>query len=233
MRVFLNAVLLLVFTQTVILPVAAEDLVTRPATAAPVPAARELASELPKKNDINIDITKVCVVPGYPDAARRFGMQGKTILKLKIDETGKINAFELARSSGWKMLDLTVMRAIVGCQAIPAGSWIPSERDVAYWWQFDKGYTSPAVIDQKSCAASEQLRVADDKDKELGIVVGIYTDATGKVIDAKVQWGSGDEAQDQESLRIAKSCDYAPAERSGKRIGNAGSIRFVANTSQR
>ena len=231
MRVLLNAVVLLVFTQTLSLPAVADEPLTVPASAASVAsvaATPEPASEPPKKNDLKIDITKVCVIPGYPDAARRFGMQGKTIVKLMIDETGKINAFELARSSGWKLLDLTVMRAIVGCQVIPAGRWIPSDRFVAYLWQFDKGYTSPAVIDQKSCQASEKLRIADDKDKELGIVVGIYTDASGKVIDAKVQWGSDDEQLDQESLRIAKSCGYAPAERSGKRIGNAGSIRFVA-----
>lgn len=240
MRVLLNAVLLLVFTQTLSLPAAADEPLTVPASAASVPSAAsvasvasvaatsEPASEPPKKNDLKFDISKACAVPGYPDAARRFGMQGTTILKLKIDETGKINAFELARSSGWRFLDLTVMRAIVGCQVIPAGRWIPSERLVAYEWQFDKGYTSPAVIDLKSCQTSEKLRIADDKDKDVGIVVGIYTSDTGKVVDAKVQWGSDDEQLDQESLRIAKSCGYAPAERSGKRIGNAGSIRFVA-----
>jgi outer membrane biosynthesis protein TonB len=52
------------------------------------------------------------------------------------------------------------------------------------------------------------LRIADDRDnknKDAGIVVGIYTSETGKVLDAKVQWGSDDEQLDQESLRIARS----------------------------
>lgn len=224
MRVLFSAVLSLVFIQTQCLAVAADEPVTLPVS---VSAA---ASEAPKKNDLKIDIGKACVIPTYPDAARRFGLQGNTVLKLMIDDTGKISAFQLDRSSGWKILDLTVMRAIIGCQVIPVGHWIPSERFVTYSWQFDKGYTSPAVIDTKSCKVSEKLRIADDKDKDLGIVVGIYTNVTGKVIDAKVQWGSEDEQLDQESLRIAKSCDYAPAERSGKRIGNAQSIRFVAKT---
>lgn len=230
MRVPLSTVLLLAFTQTLTLPAAAEELATIPASASASAAID--ATELPRKNDLKIDIGEACTVPGYPDAARRFGMQGKTVLKLMIDDTGKIASFQLAGSSGWKMLDLTVMQAIIGCQVIPAGRWIPSERLVAYSWQFDKGYTSPAVIDPQSCHSSEILRIAGDKDRDVGIVVGIYTSATGKVLDAKVQWGSDDEHLNQESLRIARSCEFAPAERSGKRIANAGSIRFISRTAQ-
>ncbi|MFZ6749827.1 TonB family protein [Undibacterium sp. Ren11W] len=229
MRVLLNAVLLLLFTQTLNLPAAAQSSLTVPPSITPSEA---VATELPKKNDLKIDPAKDCSIPAYPDSARRFGMQGDTILNLMIDDSGKINAFQLIKSSGWKFLDQMVMHAIIGCQVLPAGRWIPSERQVIYWWQFDKGYTSRAVLDISSCKASEKLRIANEQDKELGIVVGIYTSDTGKVLDAKVQWGSDDEQLDRESLRIAKSCEYAPAERSGKRIGNADSIRFVAKAAQ-
>ncbi len=112
MRVMFNAVLLLVATQTLNLPAVAAEPLTMPASAS---ATLEAASEAPKNNDLTVDITKICAIPAYPVAARRYGMQGKTVLKLKIDETGKINAFQLAGSSGWKILDLTVMRAIIGC----------------------------------------------------------------------------------------------------------------------
>lgn len=215
MRAVLRVVLLLAFTQILCLPVAADE----PVPLTPVP---------PSKDDLKIDITKVCKVPEYPREAVRFGMQGKTVLKLSIDETGKISAFQLLRSSGWKMLDIMVMQAISGCQVIPPGHWMPSERPIAYLWKLDQNYTNTAELDPNSCKPSETLRIANDKDQEVGIVVGIYASDTGKVLDAKVQWGSDDAQLDQESLRIARSCEFMPAEYRGKRVGMAGSIRFVA-----
>ena len=77
-------------------------------------------------------IKKTCAIPDYPEAARRFGLYGDTVLKLMIDNTGKIDAFELLKSSGWKLLDITVMQAITNCQVILAGNWIPSQRLVRY-----------------------------------------------------------------------------------------------------
>jgi len=96
-------VLLIVLLQTLSYPVAAEEPVTLNASTAPSAlSVSESVAEAPKKNTLQIDITKVCAIPKYPDAARRFGMHGKTILKLMIDDAGKISAFELLRSSGWK-----------------------------------------------------------------------------------------------------------------------------------
>ena len=84
----------------------------------------------------------------------------------------------------------------------------------------------PGNMDVGSCKISEKLHVADDKERVLGIVVGIYISDKGKVVDAKVQWGSDDEELNAESLRMAKSCKFAPTESSDKFIGNAESIHF-------
>ncbi len=237
MRQFSGAVLLWMLLQTLMSPAAiARDAIPAEPVAVSAPVAASATSIIadsvtPKINDMKIDIATACAIPTYPEAALRYGMQGDTVLKLMIDEGGKIKAFQLVRSSGWKMLDLTVMNAIIGCQILPEGRWVPSETYTAYRWKFDQGYTSPAVLEAKTCKSSDKLRIADDRDnknKDAGIVVGIYTSETGKVLDAKVQWGSDDEQLDQESLRIARSCEFMPAERSGKRIRNAGSLRFVA-----
>lgn len=237
MRQFSGAVLLWMLLQTLMSPAAiARDAVPAEPVAVSASGAASVTnvnadSVTPKINDMKIDIATACAIPTYPEAALRYGMQGDTVLKLMIDESGKIKAFQLVRSSGWKMLDLTVMNAIIGCQILPEGRWVPSETYTAYRWKFDQGYTSPAVLEAKTCKSSDKLRIADDRDnknKDAGIVVGIYTSETGKVLDAKVQWGSDDEQLDQESLRIARSCEFMPTERSGKRIRNAGSLRFVA-----
>ena len=233
MRSLISAVSLLVLNSILFLPAAAEqpvvtDQTSVAASAATASAAVVDASEPPKKNDIKvIEIDKVCAIPAYPKPALRIGMQGKTILNLMIDDAGKISAFQLEKSSGWKLLDVTVMEAIIGCQAIPSGRWIPSERKVAYLWKLNQLDVSPAVIDPKSCKLSEKLCVALDKENGVGIVVGMSISDKGKVLNAQVQWGSDDEKLDQESLRIARSCEFVPAERGGKRIADAQSIRFV------
>ncbi|MFZ6688224.1 TonB family protein [Undibacterium sp. SXout11W] len=187
-------------------------------------------ADQPKKNDVTFDITQACNVPPYPKPAIPFGLHGDTTLKLMIDKNGKIDAFELLQSSGWKMLDMTAMKAIAGCQVIPPGNWIPSERLIRYKWNFGTGYVSPAKLDEASCKPSEKLRIAEDKEPGLGIVVGIYVSSSGKVVESKLQWGSDNEELNNESLRIAKSCEFNPAENSGKRIFNAESIRFLPRT---
>ena len=235
--VLLRTLLSLSMLATVTLSTHAQEVRSAPPASSTDVAASNTASttmlsspagaDLPKKNDVVFDISKACTVPPYPQPAIRFGLHGDTILKLMIDKNGKIDAFELLKSSGWKMLDMTVMQVIVGCQVIPPGNWIPSVRFVRYKWQFGTGYISPGKLDVTSCKPSEKLRVADDKEHGLGIVVGVYISDKGKVADAKVQWGSDNEERNQESLRIAQSCEFTPAERSGKRIGNAESIRFL------
>ena len=186
-----------------------------------------IGNDAPKVNNIKFDIKKTCSVPNYPDAALRFGLHGDTLLKLNIDNAGKIDSFELLGSSGWKLLDMTIMQAIIGCQVLPAGNWIPSSRLVRYKWHFETRNFIPGEVISQSCLASDVLKVADSKDRGLGIVVGVSVSETGKVLESKVQWSSDSETLDAEAVRIASSCTFAPAERSGRRIASAESIRFL------
>jgi TonB family protein len=164
MRQFSGAVLLWMLLQTLMSPAAiARDAVPAEPVAVSASVAASATnvnadSVTPKINDMKIDIATACAIPTYPEAALRYGMQGDTVLKLMIDESGKIKAFQLVRSSGWKMLDLTVMNAIIGCQILPEGRWVPSETYTAYRWKFDQGYTSPAVLEAKT--ASPQTNCA-------------------------------------------------------------------------
>ncbi|MFZ6850117.1 TonB family protein [Undibacterium sp. RuRC25W] len=226
----LRSAFCLIIAPTLVQPVSAQEVLKSSPASAVVDSsgAGDNGTDSPKKNDVTFDIKKTCAVPDYPEPAKRFGLHGDTILKLMIDKNGKIDSFELLRSSGWKMLDMTVMHAIVGCQVLPPGNWIPSARLVRYKWMFDPGYISPGLLDVSSCQPSETLRIADPKEYGSGLVVGVYISDKGKVVDAKVQWESDKEDLNTEALRIAKSCSYTPAENRGLRIGNAESIRFLA-----
>jgi TonB family protein len=44
-------------------------------------------------------------VPEYPRQARRHGWQGVVDLRLRLDDSGRVTAVEIARESGFSVLD--------------------------------------------------------------------------------------------------------------------------------
>lgn len=177
--------------------------------------------------DFPMDMKAICKLPEYPAAAVRRGIEGDTKLTLHIDEHGKIAAFDLLQSAGWKILDMSIMNHLSGCQLLPPGNYAPQTKIFVLHWQYDHGYSSRAELDLASCKKSASLRIAQNKDIANDIVVGVMVSSGGKVVDAIIQWGSGDEALDKESLRIARSCEFFPAEYQGKRVAKAESLRFI------
>lgn len=182
------------------------------------------------KFDFSMDMEAICKLPEYPAAAVRRGIEGDTKLKLHIDEHGKIAAFDLLQSAGWKILDMSIMNHLSGCQLLPPGHYAPQSKIFVLHWLYEQGYSSRAELDLASCKKSATLRIAENKDIANDIVVGVMVSSSGKVVDAIIQWGSGDEALDKESLRIARSCEFTPAEFRGKRVAKAESLRLIGLT---
>src|SRR5450830_1400977 len=105
----LRSAFCLIIAPTLVQPVSAQEVLKSSPASAVVDSsgAGDNGTDSPKKNDVTFDIKKTCAVPDYPEPAKRFGLHGDTILKLMIDKNGKIDSFELLRSSGWKMLDIS------------------------------------------------------------------------------------------------------------------------------
>lgn len=85
-----------------------------PAPAAPMPVGPvTLASEL----------AVVCpdrTPPAYPLMARRLGETGTVVLRVELDETGRVSAAQILNSSGFSRLDAAALAAVKTWRCLPA-----------------------------------------------------------------------------------------------------------------
>ena len=61
-----------------------------------------------------------CPPPPYPSVARRRGVQGTVILRVEVLPDGMVGEIEVKRSSGFKVLDRSALKAVKGWRFIPA-----------------------------------------------------------------------------------------------------------------
>jgi periplasmic protein TonB len=82
-------------------PVAVAE--ARPAQMAvgPITLSSELSVACPELN-----------APAYPPLSRRLGEEGKLVLRVELDESGRVNIARVATSSGFKRLDEAAMAAV-------------------------------------------------------------------------------------------------------------------------
>lgn len=69
------------------------------------------------------DLALVCPVrtpPPYPPVSRRLGETGKVVLRVELDETGRVRAAHLISSSGHPRLDAAALAAVRGWRCQPA-----------------------------------------------------------------------------------------------------------------
>lgn len=70
------------------------------------------------------------VLPAYPEAARRKGIEGTTLLRLHIREDGAVDELIVARSAGHVLLDQAAVEAVQRWRFEPARR---GDRPVAVW----------------------------------------------------------------------------------------------------
>lgn len=58
--------------------------------------------------------------PRYPELARQRGWQGTVLLRLSINESGQVTDVEIARTSGYELLDAEAVTTVRQWQAAPA-----------------------------------------------------------------------------------------------------------------
>lgn len=69
------------------------------------------------------DLALVCPVrmpPPYPAVSRRLGETGKVVLRVQLDETGRVSAAQLISSSGHPRLDAAALAAVRAWRCQPA-----------------------------------------------------------------------------------------------------------------
>lgn len=76
----------------------------------------------------NLDEVRAATLREYPDALRDHGIGGVVVLRLWIDEQGRVVRSEVARSSGFDRLDAAALRVVPAMRFRPA---IYRDRSVA------------------------------------------------------------------------------------------------------
>lgn len=88
---------------------------TEPGPPAPSQAAGPLT--------LTSDLAVVCPVrtpPPYPSVSRRLGESGKVVLRVELDETGRVSTAQVITSSGHKRLDDAALAAVKTWRCQPA-----------------------------------------------------------------------------------------------------------------
>lgn len=188
-------------------------------------AAPASATETPD-NRPDFDLLSRCRKPEYPKVALRNAFQGNSIIGLTIDESGKIEGINILKSSGWRILDDTVSSTIMGCQLTATAPNKKVTKVVAYKWFYEGAIEYQPELIPESCAESELVRFANDKERGRGIVVGAYISDIGMPGRFSLEWGSGKPELDRASVELVKTCKFKAASRDQKKLSAPVSLRL-------
>ncbi|MBI1772658.1 MAG: energy transducer TonB [Burkholderiales bacterium] len=163
-----------------------------------------------------------CKKPEYPRPALRDELVGKTEMDLIADADGKVIIAEVARSSGWRILDNAIITAIMGCQIFDSPKAEKTFGRAAYFWRLEAEGSSykPAEVLTATCNKSEFVSLAKDNEPGRGIVVGVWLNKDGGIEKTSLEW-SLDPKLNQESVKLVSSCKFKPA---FDAVGNLASV---------
>ncbi|QYF93713.1 energy transducer TonB [Massilia sp. PAMC28688] len=171
-----------------------------------------------------------CTTPQWPNEARRYEVDGVTVLNFQIDEAGNIADATVARSSGWRLLDEAAMRSLVKCK-FKAGLDEHS-RTATYPIQFVWTLTGPATIRPAlvagSCAPSGRFAGFEGFNRDPsgtdGVLVRFLVNETGTPYAVKAEPADGQALQARAAMEYIQTCKFAtdpsvPGERTDTMYG--------------
>lgn len=169
-----------------------------------------------------------CARPEWPAEARRYGLEGSTTLRFRIDPQGRPFEPTVARSSNWAILDQASITSLLSC-VFPAetvertqGKTVPLQ----FVWKLE-GKDKPApAFTEGSCAPSERFarfvpneRGATGPD---GVLVRLLVrPADGIPYGVKTEGGAADPALMQAAAEYAQSCRFAVEPKRAMEPGSA------------
>lgn len=81
------------------------------AVAEPPPAPQMPAGPVTLSSELSVACPELSA-PAYPALSRRLGEEGKLVLRVELDEKGRVNVAQVVNSSGFKRLDEAAMAAV-------------------------------------------------------------------------------------------------------------------------
>jgi protein TonB len=100
-------------------PVTVQQAVAKPVPPAPVAAPQKAAGEM-RDSFLGSLLAQLNRFKQYPRAARQARIEGVVMLHFVMDAQGKVQSFEIAKSSGRPVLDAEALALIQRAQPLPA-----------------------------------------------------------------------------------------------------------------
>lgn len=156
-----------------------------------------------------------CTTPEWPKEARRYEVEGITVLHFQIGEDGSIQGAKVARTSSWKLLDDAALQSLVKCRFKPGMA--EAEREKIFPVQFVWSFSGPPSVRPQlvpdSCAPSARFskfqaynRNATARD---GVLLRFLVNSRGEPYGIKAEAHGEHVAAGQAAADYVKTCRFA------------------------
>lgn len=173
---------------------------------------RVLAKAFPAKLLVS---PESCTAPEWPKEARRYEVEGITVLHFQIGEDGAIEGAKVGRTSSWKLLDEAALQSLVKCRFKPGMA--EAEREKTYPVQFVWSFSGPPSVRPQlvpdSCAPSARFskfqafnRNATARD---GVLLRFLVNAEGEPFGVKAEAYGNDAEAGLAAAEYVKTCKFA------------------------
>ena len=194
---------------------------------------RELGNAFPKKLLVS---PETCVTPRWPDEARRYEIEGISVLRFRIGKDGSVQNARVVSSSSWKVLDDAALASVVKCRFKPDLDEANGEDTfpIQFVWTMDgQPPMRPSVVDG-SCAPSARFAgfktFQRGQDAADGVLVRLLVNADGVPFAVKAELGSHKAELAAQALEYVQSCRFAidPALKGERTDTTFGRVLFKA-----
>lgn len=178
---------------------------------APKPQNRVLANAFPAGLLLS---PASCTTPEWPREARRYEVDGITVLHFQIAADGSIEDARVDKSSSWQLLDDAALRSLVKCKFKPG---LDEAERSTYPIQFVWTLSGPAMLRPAlvpdSCATSARFTGFEGFNRGAtgasGVLVRFLVDPVGMPFGVKVEAGKSDAAALVAATDFIRSCKFA------------------------
>ncbi|HEX8615399.1 MAG TPA: energy transducer TonB [Telluria sp.] len=161
-------------------------------------------------------LPSACTRPDWPPEAKRYDLEGTTVLDYRIKEW-RIADVKVRKGSGWPILDAAAVRGLQACK-LKTDAAQPREsavRSVDYVWATAGGPSARPQLRLDSCAASAQFhgfvpldRSPTDSD---GVLVRFLTNGRGEPFNIRLEGRVTDHVLAEHIRQYVQSCRFVAA----------------------
>ena len=166
-----------------------------------------------------------CDPPAWLDEARRYELEGTSVVQFNVDDEGRPDSVRIHGSSGWKILDHMAIRAMESCRFEPPTDpqIVRKGLRVPYHWSLtDEGPPSvQAALVPNSCAPDTILARFEAftgavRRRDDGLLVRFLVDKEGKPFGIKFE--ETHPVPTEMGTTYLQSCRFTPAMADGKPV---------------